>query len=158
MRNFVITLVLGAIIGFGCAKAMDQSAVAESSVVLPDLIKPGARIGLAYINVEEGIDQDAFENYLKTDYLAKWNEAYSKTGTGTKGFLMKGVQGANEGKYGWFVIFPDDESYNQMFSNQAPGETLSRYMEEVGLTSPGPQFAGISSQTHLGDAIILPFE
>ena len=53
MRNFVITLILGAVIGFGCAKVIDQPAAAESPLVIQELIKPGVRFGTAHMQVEE---------------------------------------------------------------------------------------------------------
>lgn len=155
MKNFVITLVLGAAIGFGCSKALDQSAVAETPMVLQELIKPGTRFGTAFMHLEEGADVEAFEDHLMTDWLPKWKKAYDLTGTGTKVFLTKVVQGENAGDYGWITIFPDDDTRSLLFTPEGEfTESLSNAVEEAEVHIQ-PDFPGYAGWTHHGDVIVL---
>ena len=157
MKNFVITLVLGAAIGFGCAKALDQPAVAESSIVLPDLLKPGARFGIAHFNVEEGTDLEGFEDYLQTEYMPKWNAVWDKTGSGVRGHMVKGIGGDQAGKYGFILIFPDNETQQKYFSEDGMSDELMKLRDEIGIETY-PVFEGYLGEEHLGDQLILPID
>ena len=155
MKNFIATLFLGAVIGFGCAKTIDQSAVAEPKGSLADVIKPGMRIGMAYLNVEEGVDLEAFEHFLSTDYLRKWGNAYRMADPNIQSLLLKVIGGPNTGKYGWMAVFPDNQSHARLFTESGQTEILSKALEEAGVQSIEPVFPGYVDWNHLGDVQIL---
>ncbi len=158
MKNGIIFILIGVVIGFGCSEVSDQTAVADAPIALQELVKPGARIGMAYLNVEEGTDLEAFENYLATDYMAKWQKIYEAAGTETKVFLTKIVSGESEGKYGWITIFPDNETHELLFTPGGQTDLLTNAIEEVGLESFAPEFPGYVDWTHHGDANVIAIQ
>ena len=154
MKNFVITLVLGAAIGFGCAKALDQSATASQAVEVDTKVIPGGRIGVTYYDLSEDADLDAFENYLSTDLLPKWNQIFAEIDA--KFFPIRGVLGEHEGKLGFVAVFGDNDRHAELFPD-GPSDELLQKMEELDIGFL-PEFDGFQGSLCHTDGVILPID
>ena len=159
MKNGIVLTLIGVAIGFGCAKALDQPAVADSAQEMVDQLKPGAVFGLMHIEVEEGVDMNELQNYLATETIPHLNRAWEKTGSGIKNYLVQGERGAKEGMYGVLFYFPDLDARNRFFPTEGPRDEYDKMVAEGEFPPPFEEtIEGYQGVIHLGDHIILPSE
>ena len=158
MKNFIVTLFLGAAIGFGCAKVTDQPVVANNPVQSEPLLKPGALIGVVHFELEEGADSDAFGEYLNNTYFPAWKEAYDNSGSGITFFPLLGERGEKEGQYGALFIHPSLDVRNQYFPADGFTEAFQEIADEVSVPIFPDEFDGYVGAVHLGDQLLYPFE
>lgn len=154
MRYFVITLILGAVIGFGCAKAFDQSAVASAPPEVDDVFTPGALLGLAHFEVEEGTDLDAFGEHLRANYYPVWQEAYDKMGM--KFIPVEVEKGDKVGTYGFIIYIPDLETRNKYFTTEGWTDAFNKIVEKADAPPFPEDFEGFIQSNHYGDHIMFP--
>ena len=155
MKNFVITLVLGTAIGFGCAKAIDQPVIANTAQEMDDLVKPGAVFGVAHYVLPEGTDEEAFEKYMADEVMPAWQAAWEKAGTGIKIYLIKRERGDNENKYGFFIHYPNAETRNRYFPGTGATDEYNELVAGIEIPDLAETYEGLE-MVHLGDQIFLP--
>ena len=157
MRNFVIALVLGAAIGIGCTKAIDQPVVANATPVINDMTEPGAAFGVAHFILPEGTDEEAFGEYLADEVIPEWQSIWEKGGTGVKINLIQGERGDKMGKYGILMQYPDIETRNRYFSADGQTDEYKELIADIKIDVPDlmETYEGLE-MVHLGDQVILP--
>ena len=166
MKHVLIILLTGVLIGFGCAKALDQPAEAEPSIVVPaqemvHLFNPGTVFGLAHVDVSDGTDMDLLEKSLE-EIVLHFNSGWEKAGAEIKNYLVKGERGDKEGVYGVLFVFKDLDTRNRFFPSV--GENPSSEFKQMQANGDFPADAsinsvdGVNGVTHLGDHVVLSLE
>ncbi len=129
MKNGIVLILIGVVIGVGCTKALDQQANASNIFDLEAVVKEGGRIGFMFYNLKEGSDMEGFENYLKTEYIPNWNQVWAKIGA--KSFAIKSVtSNENKDKLGAIVVFPDNERHAELFPGE-PSDVVVKTLEAL---------------------------
>jgi len=134
MRNFVITLVLGAVIGFGCAKAIDQSATASEAEVVDIaednmVIEPGTVLAIKYLAPKEGVDIAEFKKFLLEENYPAWQAAMP----GTRPYLIEGDRGDKAGELAMLWVFKDEATRGNYWDSEDGSnlESFDKIMEEL---------------------------
>ena len=157
MKNFVITLILGAAIGFGCAKITDQSANAETTHAskmssLLESLSPGTVVSVRVGEIKEGVSKEDAKQIGK-EWLAAWNEVQPDV----KWLMAEIDTGEHAGQPGMITIMADDEIRKSYWPGDGSGgtEKLTKVTESPALQAAGAKAeTAFSNWVYVGDFVI----
>ena len=103
MKNSIITLILGASLGFGFTKVLDQPVIAGVANSPETVIKEGAVLDITLIELNEETTEKEFEEHMLQERIRAHNEVMSDT----KSFLLKNRTGEMVPQYAILTYSPD---------------------------------------------------
>lgn len=116
----------------------DYMVIAAGKPVKKDWMRPGAIIGMHPIALKNGVDSDAFEQFIKET----WAPARSDAVPGAKGFFLKGIRGDQENEYVFMWVFRSHAVRDKYFPE--PDRPSAAYQKR------SKKWEWINGDAHLG--------